>query len=366
MGGLVKSLAPAVGSFFGGPVGGLIGQVAGGLLQSRSSRGASQAYGGGLDQVGQMAAEQARFRPVGITTRFGRSMFETSPEGLVTGASYTLSPELQAYQDRLMGLTGMGLSQAEAAPAMYQPVMAAAPGLFGLAQGYLAETPQQAAQQYMARQHELVAPSRERQLAQSQNRLFQTGREGLSVGATGERPSGAAGLGATTPELEAYYNAVAQEDARQASMAQQAGMEQTRFGAGLFGTGADLLRTAYQGQVGALAPFEAYLGQAKTIEGLGQQPLDIGVNIGAKGQSTGAANALLASGMAASRARQAADEVNPFADFLTMFSRNPAVGQGISNVFQPYIGAQKAIGQYGAGNVYGYGGGGATPTDWSF
>ena len=66
----------------------------------------------------------------------------------------------------------------------------------------------------MARQQELLAPSRERQLAQLQNQLYQTGRGGLSVGATGARPSGAGGLGATTPEMEAYYNALAHRSSK--------------------------------------------------------------------------------------------------------------------------------------------------------
>lgn len=321
--------------------------LVGGIMQGRSAESAARTSAAAQERAAQMAAEEARFRPVGITTRFGRSMFETGPEGRVTGAGYEVSPELRAYQDRLMGLTGMGLSQAEAAPGMYQPLMAAAPGLFGLAQGYLAETPQQAAQQYMARQQELLAPSRERQLSQLQNRLFQTGREGLAVGATGARPSGAAGLGAASPEMEAYYNALAQQDAELAARAQQAGMEQTRFGAGLFGTGADLLRSAYQGQIGALAPFEAYLGQAKGIETLGQQPLALGIDIGSKGQSGAASQAMLAGGMSAAKSLEAANAFNPFATALTMASRNPALTNAFSRSAPSVSGF--GAGGYGAG-----------------
>lgn len=340
--------------------------LAGGLLGGRSASRAAAASAQAQLEAARIAAEEARFRPVGITTRFGRSTFEYGPEGRVMGAGYEISPELRAYQDRLMGLTGMGLTQAEAAPGLYQPLMAAAPGLFGLGAQYLAESPQEAAQQYMARQQELLAPSRERQLSQLQNRLFQTGREGLAVGATGARPSGAAGLGAASPEMEAYYNALAQQDAQLAAQAQQAGMEQTRFGAGLFGTGADLLRGAYQGQIGALAPFEAYLGQVKGLEALGQQPLDVGINIGAKGMSPTSAQAILAGGTNAARALEAANAFNPFATALTMASRNPALMSGISGIVQPYSAAREAMGTYGAGNVYGFGGGGMAPTDWSF
>jgi len=346
------------------PVTGLIvggTQLVGGMMAADSASEAAGISAAAQERAGQLAAEEARFRPVGITTRFGRSTFETGPDGRVTGAGYELSPELRAYQDRLMGLTGMGLTQAEAAPGMYQPLMAAAPGLFGLAQGYLAETPQQAAQQYMARQQELLAPGRERQLSQLQNRLFQTGREGLAIGATGARPSGAAGLGAASPEMEAYYNALAQQDAELATRAQQAGMEQTRFGAGLFGTGADLLRGAYQGQIAALAPYEAYLGQAKGLEALGQQPLSLGIDIGAQGKSAAGAQALLTSGMSAAQTMQAVNAYNPFATFLTGLSGNPMFAQGVSSAFQPYMGAQQAMRQYGAGNVYGYGGGGMAP-----
>ena len=324
-------------------------QILGGLLGGRSAQRAAQASAQAQLEAARIAAEEARFRPVGITTRFGRSMFETGPDGRVTGAGYEVSPELRAYQDRLMGLTGMGLTQAEAAPALYQPMMAAAPGLFGLGAQYLAESPQAAAQQFMARQQELLAPSREREFARVQNRLFQTGRSGLAVGATGARPSGAAGLGAASPEMEAYYNAIAQQDAELAARAQQAGMEQTRFGAGLFGTGADLLRGAYQGQIGALAPFEAYLGQAKGIEALGQQPLDIGAGIGAKIGSPAGAQALLTGGTNAARALEAANAYNPFATALTMASQNPALMGAFNRMGGTPAVSGFGMGGYGAG-----------------
>jgi hypothetical protein len=305
----------------------------GGILGGRSAQRAAQTSAASQLEAARIAAEEARFRPVGITTRFGTSAFEVSPEGRVTGAGYELSPELRAYQDRLMGLTGMGLTQAEAGQQMFQPLFGAGQGLFGLGQQYMAQSPEQAAQQYMMRQQDLLAPSRERQFAALQNRLFQTGRGGLSVGATGERPSGAAGLGATTPETEAYYNALAQQDAELAARATEEGRRQLAFGAGLFGTGADLIGRGYTGQIGALAPFETYLGASRTLEGLGQQPLSLGIDIGAKGQSAGAASALLSGGMGAARTLEAANAYNPFADFLTGFSRNPALVNSTASIF---------------------------------
>ena len=374
----------------------------GGLFGGSSAKKAAQAQAQAQIKAAEIAAEEARFRPVGVTTRFGQSQFETSPEGRVTGAGYTLSPELAAMQDRFMGLAGGGLSQAELAQQQFAPLQGAAQGLFGLGQQYLtqpvdqrlgglagqflgpsagaealtslgqqyvAQSPQEAAQQFMSQQQNLLAPSRERQLAQLQNQLFQTGRGGLAVGATGERPSGAAGLGATTPEMEAYYNALAQQDAALAAQAQQAGQQQTAFGAGLlsqgqalgqgqigfgadllsrqrameqqqasfgaglFGTGGNLLTQGYQGQAAALGPYEAYLQQAKGLEALGQQPLQLGIDIGAKGQSTAAANALYGGGMAAAGSQARADAYNPFATALTMGSQSPELRSGLAKLF---------------------------------
>jgi hypothetical protein len=215
----------------------------------------------------------------------------------------------------------------------FAPLQQGAQGLFGLGQQYLAQSPQQAAQQYMAGQQELLAPSRERQMAQLQNQLFQTGRGGLAVGATGARPSGAGGLGAASPELEAYYNAIAQQDAQLAAQATQGGMDQARFGAGLLSTGGNLLDQGYRGQTAALGPYEAYLAQMKQLEALGQQPLDLGINIGSKGQSNAATAAMLSTGP--SRESFAANAFNPFATALTQAGQNPALQAGLGKLFSP-------------------------------
>lgn len=309
------------------------GSILGGLFQGRSAERAARTQADAQLEAARIAAEEARFRPIGITTRFGQSQFTTGPDGRVTGAGYELSPELRAYQDRLMALTGQGLTQAEQAQAQFAPLMAGGQGLFGLGQQYLAQSPQQAAQQFMAQQQELLAPSREREMAKIQNQLFQTGRGGLSVGATGARPSGAAGLGATTPELEAYYNALAQQDAALAAQAMQAGQEQTRFGAGLLGTAGNLLTQGYEGQAGALTPYRAFLGGVSGLEALGQQPLDIGAAMGGRLANPTGSNALFQGGMAAAQTQGAAAAYNPFATALTMASRSPQVQSAIGRLF---------------------------------
>ena len=322
----------------------------GGIIGGNSAKKAAQIQANAQTEAARIAAEESRFRPVGVTTRFGSSQFQTDPQGRVSGASYELDPQLRAMQDRFLGLAGGGLTQAEGAQQQFAPLGQAAQGLFGLGQQYLAQSPQEAAQQYMAGQQNLLAPSRERQFAQLQNQLFQTGRGGLSVGATGERPSGAAGLGAANPEMEAYYNAIAQQDAGLAAQAMQAGQQQTAFGAGLFGTGGNLLTQGYGGQAAALGPYQAYLQGATGLETLGQDPLNLGSALGGRMANPAGGQALLQGGMGAARTGFDANAYNPFASALVGASQNPALMRGIANQVNPYGGTQQ--GAYGQQEQY--------------
>jgi hypothetical protein len=289
-----------------------------------------------------MAADASRFRPVGVTTRYGSSQFQVGPDGNLISAGYNVSPEYQAYQQQLSGLMGQQIQQGLGAQQQFAPLTSAAGGLFNLGQQYLAQSPEQAAQKYMEQQQNLLAPSRERQFAQLQNQLFQTGRGGLSVGATGERPSGAAGLGATTPEMEAYYNALAQQDAALAAQAQQAGQQQVAFGTGLFGQGANLLNQYQTGQVGALSPFQSYLAATQGIESLGQSPLDIGAQLGGRSATAGAqaGQSLLLGGLGAARTMQPANALDPFSRTLSNLGENRQFTSGLSNLFGGRTGAR--------------------------
>ena len=329
--------------------------------QANAQREAAQTAANAQLEAARIAAEEARFRPVGITTRFGQSQFTYGPDGRVSGAGYTLSPELKALQDRVMGLTGLGLTEAEAAQGRYAPLTGAAQGLFNLGAGYLAQTPEQAAAQYMQRQQDLLAPSRERQYAQLQNQLFQTGRGGLAVGATGARPSGAAGLAAANPEMEAYYNARAQQDAELAARATEEGRRQTAFGAGLFGTGAGLLGTYTGGLSSAYSPFLTGLGTAQSIEQLGQAPLDIGMAIGGRG-SPAASEALLRGGLASAQTGLSTVGLNPAAGlFRSIGDYAKTTLPSLTDLYNRYQQGQ-TVQQYGAENVYGPGGSGVVPT----
>jgi hypothetical protein len=322
---------PIAAAFIGGGLG-----LLGSSMQARSAERAAATSAAAQRDAARIAAEEARFRPIGITTRFGQSQFTTGPDGRVSGASYELTPELRAYQEQLMGMTGgAGLDYLSRAPGLYAPMTDAAGRLFNLGQRYLAESPEQVAQRYMTSQLDILAPQRERQLAALRNEQFQAGRSGLSVGATGLRPGGGAGLAATNPEMEAYYNAIAQQDAELAARAQEQGQRQLGFGTTLFGTGADLLGGYQRGLVGSLAPFQGYLGAAGDIESLGQQPLSLGASLG--GGNTASAQALLTGGLGAAQTMQGANALNPTASFLQGLSTNQdftsALTSGAQNLF---------------------------------
>ena len=319
------------------PIQAILG-YAGAQEQAGATRDAANTSAQAMRDTTKLAIEAQKFRPVGITTRYGSSNFQFDKDGYLKKAGYTVSPELKAYQDRLMGLTGGALTQAEQAQEQYAPLQTAAGGLFNLGQQYLAQSPEDVAAQYMMRQQDLLAPSRERQMAQLQNQLFQQGRGGLSVGATSARPSGAAGLGATTPEMEAYYNAIAQQDAQLAANAQQAGQQNVMFGAGLFGTGAGMLGDYQAGQVGALSPFTAYLGAGQTIEELGQQPLRLSAELGGRSAQAGAnvGQTLLTGGLAAARTQQGGQGYSPTAGLLQGAANSPYLKTGFENIYNNY------------------------------
>jgi hypothetical protein len=331
----------------------------GGYLQGEAAKDAASTSARAQLEAARIAAEESRFRPVGVTTRFGSSQFTMDPTtGRLSAAGYNVSPELKAYQDRLMALSGQGLTQAEAAQGMYQPLTGAATGLFNLGGQYLAQSPEAVAAQYMQSQQDLLAPSRERQYAQLQNQLFNTGRGGLSVGATGIRPGGGAGLAASNPEMEAYYNAIAQQDAALAGQAQQAGQQQLAFGTGLFGQGAGLLGQYQAGQVNALNPFTGYLSSAQTLESLGQQPLEIGANLGGRNVNTTGAQALYQGGMGAAQTMQQANAYSPFGTAL----------MGGANAFGAYQNQQRQDQQFERlfGNTGNYSGVPRTPDAQSY
>lgn len=341
---------------WGAIIGGGLGLL-GSSMMSNAQESAAQTSAQAQLEAARIAADAARFRPVGVTTGFGASQFGFDPSGNLVSAGYTLAPELQAQRNRLMALSGIGLTQAEQAPAAYAPLGQAAQGLFGLGQQYLAQSPEQVAQQYMQQQRGLLAPGREQQLAQLQNQMFQTGRGGLAVGGTSGMGGGVA-LGATNPELQAYYNAIAQQDAQLAAQAQQAGQQQLAFGTGLFSTGANLLGGMYGGQVAALSPFTSYLGGAGTVEQLGQQGLEIGSALGGRSATAGAnvGQSLLYGGLGAAKTLQTAQGQSPFGTFLSSAASNPQFQSGLQSAIDRYNFKPTVMDFSPTGEYYGWSG----------
>lgn len=226
--------------------GGLLSAAGNYLLSTDQLNKLRQAYAqnvAGQQQATQQAVAQAGFTPVGTTTAFGTSNFTFDPTtGKLVSAGYTATPELAAQRQKLFSLGAQAL-----------PTTA---------------NTQDIQNQYIAQQQALLAPGREQALANLQNKQFQTGRTGLATGGTvaGYAP-GTAGLMQTNPELAAYYNAQAAQDAQIAAnaptYAQNLLNQQISTGTGLFGA-------------------------ANTLEGYAQQPLALSSALGTAASGAGA------------------------------------------------------------------------------
>lgn len=232
----------------------------------------------------RLAAQAAAFRPVGMTSRFGTSQFTRTTDpttGLpyISGAEYTAAPELQALQNQLFNQFSTGANLGGFTADQYMPLAGAANQLFGFGAQQLAESPQAARERYIQGQQAALAPMQEQTLAGIRNRLFQTGRQGLGTGGTA-----AGNMAQTNPELAAYYNALAQQQAQISAGADAAVQAQQQNAAGLFGQGASLLGTLTSGQASAYAPLQNLLGLSQTVEGMAQTPLQLGLQLGTSQQ----------------------------------------------------------------------------------
>lgn len=384
-------------------MGGVVSSIANIFTGADSTKDAGNAAAAQQSQAARDAAAAAQFRPVGMTTAFGTSQFtrETDPAtGMpyVSGASYTAAPELASLQKQLMSMYGGQLGFAQQQQALAQPMTQGAQSLFGLGQqilptsyqtapsaeaqalaaqyqnamqgllptsyqttaspeaqalaqqfqqtgaGYLAQSPEEARAEYIRTQQAALAPGQEQQLANIRNQLFQTGRSGLATGGTT-----AGGRQATNPEMAAYYNAIAQQNATIAAGAEQAAQQRQSLGlgmlsqgyqttaqaqeiarqnmlqnlglglgfgqqayattasaedlarqraaadislgAGLFGTGGQLLSSQAGVASGAYSPLQTLLGTSGQVETMSQMPYQLGVQLGQAqipGQTAGA------------------------------------------------------------------------------
>jgi hypothetical protein len=281
----------------------------GGIMGGNSAKSAANAQAAAQRDAARIAAEEARFRPIGVTTGFGRSKFTMGEDGRLSEASYELTPELQALRDRFLqqaGAQGLGFTEQG---------LGAAQGLFGLGQGYLAQSPEAASQQWMQAQQAALAPSRQQAMSGLMNRLAQTGTQGLGVAQ--------AGGGMANPLAQAFANAQAQQDLQLAAQAQEQGRAQTTFGQGLLGGAFNLASGSY-------APFQTQLQQPQGIEGLGKNALDIGSALG--GGNTASAQMLFDGGTAAAAAMKSANAYNPMATALQGIGQNKDFTNALSGM----------------------------------
>jgi hypothetical protein len=377
-------------------MGGVVSSIANVFTGADSTRDAGNAAAGQMSQAARDSAAAAQFRPVGMTTAFGTSDFTRSIDpatGMpyISAASYEANPQLQALQNQLMGQYGQGFNFAQMQQQQAAPMAQGAQSLFGLGQQILpsqyntapsaeaqalanqyrtvsnalmptSATPQMsqasidyanqlntlagqvtptsydptaAAQQYYNQQQALMQSGRDAQLAGVRSNLFGTGRGGLGVQTgTGGAPA--------SPEMQAYYNALSQQDAQLAaqstdiarsrlqqdiglgtqlsgqayqttadasSMARQQMLENAGLalgygtqayqttasaedlarqraasdiglGAGLFGTGGQLLQTQAGVGAGAYSPLQTLLGTSGTVEQMSQMPYQLGIQLG--------------------------------------------------------------------------------------
>jgi hypothetical protein len=140
---------------------------------------------------------------------------------------------------------------------------------------------------------------------------------------------------ATNPEMAAYYNSIAQSNLALAAQADQEARNRITYGAGLFDTGAGLQGKYYTGQTAAYAPFANAMDTTTKLEGLAQQPMNLGTSIGSQ---TTAANTLSGSLLSSGITQAAATMAQPNAysatgNLLSGVAQNPMVTGAINNAF---------------------------------
>lgn len=229
-------------------LGNLFGGAAGLALTAQQKQAIQNAYNTQSQRVGTAATQAqnlASFTPIGTTNFFGSSQFQVDPTtGKLVSAGFTPTAQVAGQLQNLFGLGTQALPTTADTQALQQ--------------------------QYIAQQQGLLAPGREQQLARLENKQYQEGTTGLATGGTeaGYAPN-AQGLMATNPQMAAYYNAIAEQNAKLAAnaptYAQDILNKQIATGTGLFGA-------------------------ANTLQGFAQQPLTISTDL-AKAQAAAGASA---------------------------------------------------------------------------
>jgi len=369
----ITSAANAAGGVTGSQLLTTGANLLGGYLNQQAASDAAKTQADAQIRAAQIAAEAAKFKPVGVKTNFGQSDFGYDANGNINRAGYTLDPRLYQQQNQLLNAApGMlnnftnsqqylqpmidaaskaaeiGTSQAALGHGSLNlanswrpdpnfvrnetaPLSGAAQNAMALGNQYLQTSPQQQAAKYMAEQQGLLAPGRANEMAALQAQMQAQGRGGLMVG------GGVNGQVASNPQMQALLNARMQQDAQLAANATQGGMDyskfgidtvnsgggllrnvydtqtaaynpynaaqqaaqnQANFGIGMTGAAGEMMRDVFGTQTAAFAPYQKAMQGAQYLEGLGQNAMDIGLNVGAKGTAGNASGGMLiANGM---------------------------------------------------------------------
>jgi len=307
----------------------------GGMMSSDAAGDAARTSANAQLEAARIAAEAQKFRPVGVTSRFGSSNFKMNDQGYLESAGYDVAPDIAALRDQF-------LAQASAGGAgLGAQGLQGAQSLFNLGQQYLGTSPEQTAADWMAKQQQLLQPSRDMAQSKITQNLFNTGRGGLSTAQGGN-------LGNANPEQQAYYNALMQQDLQLSADAMAQGRAQTQFGAGLFGLGSQAATAGY-------GPIQTQIGLASNLEQLGQGTLDTGAMLGGRVAQGGAAagQSLLQGGTNAARTMQAASSGSPFGAALQGLGSNSNFTNSLAGLFGGGDARGYMPSNFGTGNAFG-------------
>jgi hypothetical protein len=313
--------------------------IIGGVLQGDAAKSAANTQAQAQLNAAKIAAEAARFKPVGVTGN-ATDYYGNTTWGGADGTTPTtnLSDTALAQRNQLAGYAQRGLDQYGSAFDQSQQLGKAGQGMMSLGQSYLQQDPQAQAAQYMSQQQALLAPGREQALAALHNQQQQTGRAGLALGATSAE---AGGMMATNPEMAALYNANHMQDLQLAAQSQQGGMQNAQFGQGMITAGAGAYDQMYNMQNKAFSPYQTAQGGVDQINQLGQGQMVTGMNIGGRQSQAGAVQGqiLQAGGNAAANSMFNANAYSPWGNALS--GAGQALGQYAQSSSQPQWHADK-------------------------
>jgi hypothetical protein len=229
--------------------------------------GGSAILGGimGGGESGGYQQPMPQFTPYNITTPYGSSKFDTVNKT----ASYSLSPELQAFRDQYYKAATAAMPTAEQS-AFAKQVGGYGQSLFGNAMNL---DTNKMTSDYYNKQLALLQPGRAQEESQLADTLFKTGRTGVGAGMTNV----AGQTGYVNPE---QFSLLSAREAQNAQMQLAAEDRARAIQQNQMAQGIDLYN---QGQSLQLSPYNTMstlLGLGTNLEGLGQNALNLGADIG--------------------------------------------------------------------------------------